>query len=435
MKKGINRRNFIKNSTLGILGGTLANKGLIGAEEKVKEDIKEDPVIKDYRLLGRTGFRTSDISLGYSGNAQVIRKALESGVNYIDTAESYKNQKVVGEAIKGTDRKKTFITSKLEIKKDKSEAGFIKRFNQCIKELDTDYIDCMMIHSAEDIETLKTPGFHSAMDQMKKEGKLKYVGVSNHGSNWFKAPKVAMATILNEAVKDGRFDVFLMAYNFIQEDLGAEVIKNCTKENIGVTLMKVNPVGSYYKIRDTIKKLESKKKKVDPLYREGIVRFKKKAESAEEFIEKYDLKNPKEIKNAAIKYVLANKGVSAVACSMRNFDHIEEFLSLSGKVLTEPERKQLSYYREGPGQLYCRHGCNECESSCPSELKISDMMRYNHYFDAHNREKYAIKKYMALNGKDAGLCVDCEGYCESSCSYDLPVQGLLSMVHNNLSLG
>ncbi|MCK5222815.1 MAG: hypothetical protein KAR14_14605, partial [Candidatus Aminicenantes bacterium] len=249
------------------------------------------------------------------------------------------------------------------------------------------------------------------------------------------APKVTMATILNEAVKDGRFDVFLMAYNFIQEDLGAQVIENCIKEGIGVTLMKVNPVGSYYKIRDTIKKLESEGKKVHPLYREGIVRFKKKAESAEEFIEKYDLKNPKDIKNAAVKFVLSNKSVNTVACGMRNFDNVEEFLSLSGQVLTEPEKKQLSYYKEGPGQLYCRHGCNECESSCPEELKISDIMRYNHYYDAHLREKYAIKKYLSLNGKDARLCADCEGYCESSCSYELPVQGLLSMAHNNLSLG
>ncbi len=435
MKKGLNRRNFIKNSALGVIGGTLANRSLIGIEEKAQVEKKKDPVVKDYRVLGRTGFKVSDISLGYSGNAQVIRKALESGVNYIDSAESYKNQKVVGEAIKSVERNKVFVTSKLEIKKDKSEAGFIKRFNQCLKELDTDYIDCMMIHSAESIEILKTPGFHSAMDKMKKEGKLRFVGVSNHGGNWFTEAKVPMATILNEAVKDGRFDVFLLAYNFIQEDLGAEVIENCNKAGIGVTLMKVNPVGSYYKIRDRIKKLESEGKKVHPLYREGIVRFKKKAESAEEFIEKYDLKNPKDIKNAAVKFVLSNKSVNTVACGMRNFDNVEEFLSLSGQVLTEPEKKQLSYYKEGPGQLYCRHGCNECESSCPEELKISDIMRYNHYYDAHLREKYAIKKYLSLNGKDARLCADCEGYCESSCSYELPVQGLLSMAHNNLSLG
>ncbi len=434
MKMGLNRRNFIKNSTLGIIGGALVNKSLIGEEVKTPVETKPDPVVKEYRILGRTGFKVSDISLGYSGNAQVIRKALESGVNYIDSAESYKNQKFVGEAIKVVDRKKVFITSKLEIKKDKSEAGFIKRFNQCLKELDTEYIDCMMIHSAEDIETLKTPGFHSAMDQMKKEGKLKYVGVSNHGSNWFKAPQVTMAAILNEAVKDGRFDVFLMAYNYLQKDLGAEVIENCKKEGVGVTLMKVNPIGMYYTIRDRIKKLEEEKKKVHPLYLEGIVRFKKRAEEAEGFIKKYNLNNPEEIRDAAVKFVLSNPNVNAVCCAMRNFDHIGEFIKLSGTVITAPEKKMLSQYKEGPGQLYCRHGCNECESSCPEELKISDMMRYNHYFDAHNREKYAIKKYMSLNGKDAALCAECSGHCEKACPYGLPVQGLLSMVHKNLSL-
>ena len=175
--------------------------------------------------------------------------------------------------------------------------------------------------------------------------------------------------------------------------------------------------------------------KVHPLYLEGVVRFKEKADKAESFIKKYDLNDPKEISDGAIKFVLGNKGVSSVVCSMNNFDHIDKFINLSGAKLSEPEKKKLSLYKVGPGQLYCRHGCSECESSCPSELKISDIMRYNHYFDAHDRQKYAIRKYMLLDGKDAGLCVDCEGYCESSCSYDLPVQGLLSMAHNNLSLG
>ena len=73
-----------------------------------------------YRKLGRTGFKVSDISLGYSNNSAVIKNAIEAGVNYIDTAESYKNQPVIGSVIKDIDRKSLFITSKLEIKEDKS---------------------------------------------------------------------------------------------------------------------------------------------------------------------------------------------------------------------------------------------------------------------------------------------------------------------------
>ncbi len=434
MKKGLNRRNFIKSSTLGIIGGAIAGKnGFSKEEEKLKEK-KTDTVVKDYRVLGRTGFRVSDISLGISTNVQIIEQALKSGVNYIDTAESYGNQQVVGKAIKSVPRNKVFITSKLEVKEDKSEAGFIKRFKKCLKELDTDYIDCMMIHSPEELELLKTPGFHSAMDQMKKEGKLRFVGTSHHGSNWFQAPKTSMSDMLNAAVEDGRFDVFLMAYNFIQEDLGAEVIEKCRKEGIGVTLMKVNPVGKYYAVRDRIKKLEEEGKKVHPLYKEGIVRFKRQMEMAESFIKKYDLNQPGEIRDAAIRFVLSNTGVGTVCCSMRNFDHLDSYIGLSGQKLTAVEEVKLSGYREGPGIYYCRQGCNECESVCPSHLRISDMMRYNHYFDAHGREKVAMGKYMALDKKDASLCAECSGYCESACPYGLPVQGLLSMVHKNLSL-
>jgi ferredoxin len=60
-------------------------------------------------------------------------------------------------------------------------------------------------------------------------------------------------------------------------------------------------------------------------------------------------------------------------------------------------------------------------------------MRYNHYFAAQGKEKWAMKQYAQLPVK-ADLCENCTGICENSCPYGVPVHGLLDMAHKTLSL-
>ena len=61
-------------------------------------------------------------------------------------------------------------------------------------------------------------------------------------------------------------------------------------------------------------------------------------------------------------------------------------------------------------------------------------MRYNHYFDAQGREKHAMSKYADLKELNAGSCDNCEGHCTKTCPYNVPIQGLLTLAHQNLVL-
>jgi aryl-alcohol dehydrogenase-like predicted oxidoreductase len=437
MKKGISRRKFVHHSVLGLgSAGLISGKTLFGQENEDKAPAPNTAKVKKYQKLGKTGFKVSDISLGYSNNQAVVKAVLDAGVNYIDTAESYRNQQIVGKAIKGRDRKKIFITSKLEIKKEAGfdKESFIKRFDKCLEELDTPYIDCMMVHSPDTIEILKTPGFHWAMDEMKKQGKLKHVGVSNHGSNHPVLTKESMETILTAAAEDGRFDVFLMAYNFIQEDKGKKVLEICNQKGIGTTIMKKNPVGTFYRIKAYLERTKKEGKEPNKLYAASLERFKKKAERGEWFIKKYNLQDQSEIRDAAIRFVLNNPHVHSVTCSIRNFDQIEPYLKLSGSNLSVYDKKTLSAYKKGCAQLYCRHACGECESDCPRGVPINTIMRYHHYYAAQSKEKYALKKYARLASPRADQCLNCEGFCEKACSYGVPIQGLLIMAYHDLTL-
>ncbi len=341
-KTQLGRRHFLKASVFGLFSAGMATKiGWTRTRENTQADSrktkdKSQPKIKAFRILGRTGFKVSDLAIGSVYEEGLFGTMLDAGFNYIDTAESYpRHHGIVAKAIKGRDRKSIFITTKMEIKKDPSKEDFLKRARKALAELDTEYIDCMMMHCPDKAEILKTEGFHAAMQQLKSEGRLRYVGVSHHGSFWLKAPEEPMNKILLAAADDGRFDVFLMSYNFLQMDQAEQVLEVCKKKDIGTALMKSTPVSKYFGLKSRVEQLEKEKKEIHPLYKEGLARFKDKYDSAEQFIKKYDLKSPEEIREAAIRFVLDNPNVSTVCCSLKTYDELERILPLSGSNLSD----------------------------------------------------------------------------------------------------
>lgn len=427
------RRSFMKKSAAGMIGAGIAAGS--GFANTAREEKKETLKIREYRMLGRTGFKVSDIGAGSIMDEGVLSMALDAGVNYIDTAEQYPgHHKIIANVMKGRDRKSIFISTKLEIKEDKSKEGFLKRSHRCLEELGMDYVDCLMIHCAETVETLKTPGFHEAMNELKKEGKVRHVGVSNHGSFWFRDPEETMAKVITAAAEDGRFDVFLMAYNFLKMDQAEEVLELARKKNIGIALMKTTPVAIYHSMKSYVERMEKEGKKIDPLYIAGVKRYQEKYDRAQGFLKKYNLQDPKEIRAAAVTFVLGNPAVGTVCCLARTYDDMEGYLSVSGTRLSQTDQAKLAAYREGCGDLYCRHACGECEPSCPHGVPVNTIMRYHHYFIAQGREKEAMFKYAEIPGPKAGLCGSCRGFCESACRYNVPIQGKLIQAHSELTM-
>ncbi len=442
MKK-MNRRGFIKKSTLGLIsGGILSQAGLSRKQEKVEAD---SPRIKEYRTLGRTGFRVSDLGTGDFDDVGPFRGLLDAGVNYIDTSESYgQHGRKIGEAIKDRDRSALFISSKLMAdtsirrigKEGVTKEGFLKRAYRVMEALQTDYLDCLMISSPETVEMLKCEGFHAATEQLKKEGKIRFVGVSHHGSQWWmQKPKEPMEKVLLAAAEDGRFDVMLLAYNFLKEDSSEEVLEVCGRKKIGTTLMKTNPIRSYNTMQEWLKRNRySKEKELSREEKENVERMERKVEKAQDFVRTHNLKSDKEIRDAAIRFCLSNPNVHTVCVTVLNFEEMREFLRLSGSRLEPRDKALLSAYKQECGSLYCRHACGVCEAECPYGIPVNTIMRYDHYFVAQGRQKLALGKYAALGSRKADRCQECAGYCESACPYGVPVRMLLATAHHTLTL-
>jgi len=434
------RREFLKVSTLGAVGAGIPVHKAIGSSTGGHTRTGADELkIKEYRTLGRTGFKVSDISAGeHQGNEDILSYLLDAGVNYIDTGESYgsgRDERVIGQVLKKHDRKSVFITTKLYLTKDRTKNSIIERTRKCLERLQTDYIDCMMIHSAQSVATIKEKGFHDAMSELETQERVRFVGISNHGTHWgILQPEESMEKILLAAAEDGRFDVMLLVYNYLAKENGEKVLEVCAEKNIGATLMKTNPVADYLFFKSEVEQLEKEGKDIPRYLKRVLLRYEQLVEEAQGFIKVHNLKDTHEIRDASIRYVLNNPHVHTVCTTCNNFEEAEAFLKLSGGRFTPQDKKTLTAYAQGCGIFYCRHACGLCESSCPHHVPVNSIMRYNHYFVAQHREKHAMQKYSGLPTAKADLCLNCEGQCEAACPFNVPIHALLINAHKRLTL-
>ncbi|MCP5105369.1 MAG: hypothetical protein GY950_18415 [bacterium] len=310
----------------------------------------------------------------------------------------------------------------------------LTRFGKCLERLQTDYIDCLMVHGGKE-ETIKAEGFHAAVKQLKSEGKLRFIGASNHGApSRGKEPDDTMEKALLAAVADGRFDLLLLVYNFLNKEQGEKILAAAKAKNVGTTIMKSDPVGRYYSMKERMEQMKKEGKEISERMKGYFVRLQEAADKAASFIKKNNLQNPTEIRLAALRFVLNNRDAHVLTVAFDSFEAVESLLPLSGARLQGKDKKTLAAYKEGCGGLYCRHACGVCEVECPHQVPVNTIMRYNHYFEAHGSEKYAMEKYAGLSLKKAEACRDCEGGCETACPYGVPIQSLLVMAHQQLTL-
>jgi predicted aldo/keto reductase-like oxidoreductase len=436
-KSRLSRRRFLRNSSYGFIAA-----GMIPGERPfipaVENQEPELPIIKEYRTLGRTGFRVSDISSGAPRNETILKTLLNAGVNFIDTGEDYdngNNERLIGKVLKEFDRKKIFILSKLysEEKKFNGKEDVLNRVRKALERLETDYIDCIGIHEVTSSEHLKEENFHAAMSQLKSEGRVRFTGCSCHGNAHLADPEESIDKVLMSAVDDGRFDVFLLTYNFMNAPQADPVLNTCQEKGIGTAIMKSNPVMIYEILDGYIRKIEEKGDTVPDYYTVFHDKYLKQNEYAKEFFKKYNANNSEELTRAAQLFVLSNPKAHTTCIDFRNLADVEMLIGLSGKKLEPFHADLLNNYRDHFGYLNCRTGCNLCESACPYKVPVNTILRYNYYYQKKGDQKHAMNLYRNLKTALPVMCEQCPGYCEDKCPYGVAAKGLLAVAHDNLN--
>ena len=339
-KKGLDRRGFIKASAFGLAGVGTALKS--GPSRAGASGAGEEPKIRSYRTLGRTGFKVSDIGIGTSQTfpAPVMAAALDAGVNYIDTGEGYGRgaaERSIAEAIKGRDRKSLFITTKIRMDGIAGKDQVAEKVRQALERLQTDYIDCLMPSGLSTAAALKNEPFHQAMDQLKKDGLVRFAGVANHGSRG-PGQGETMDQVLLGAIDDGRYDLVLLIYNFLQKEAGEKILEAAAAKNVATTIMKSNPLSRYFSLKERAEQMKKDGQPLDERMTRSLTEMEETAKNAASFLQKNGLKTPDEIKAAALKFVLGDPRVHTLNLAFNTFDDVRDSLALSGTALRPAER-------------------------------------------------------------------------------------------------
>ncbi len=393
----LSRRELLRTAAVGVGAGAL---GLAGAEAAPAPGPRAKPSMR-YRTLGRTGLRVSEV--GFGGfpvdDPDVLLYALDHGINYIDTAHCYRggaSERAVGEALRG--RRDRFVVATKwcphHIGQPPRKANFLRMLDESLKRLQTDHVDVLFNHEVGEnsdglgVARLKNPEMHEAFAVAKKAGKARFLGVSGHDGD--------LMGVMSHAIDSGRFDVILCRYSFLDYPDQQKLIDKAHKANVGFVAMKTL-AGA---------------KGAD------LDRFKGRKSS---------------FRQAALRWVLSNSKISNLIISIASRRQVDDYAAASGTALADSDIRELEDYAQTFSREVCRF-CNACESSCPDDVRIADVLRFSMYQREYGWKEEATAAYAKLlSNQRAAHCESCAGVCGEACGYELPVRTLLVDAHRRLA--
>ncbi|HET8562310.1 MAG TPA: aldo/keto reductase [Candidatus Binatia bacterium] len=204
----------------------------------------------DYVTLGRTGLRVSVAGLGCGGPSRLglrnggagenqavalVRRAFDLGVNFLDTAQSYGTEPVVGRAIAGIAREKIVISTKKTLPPadhPHPEKEIKKGLQQSLKLLGTDYIDVYHLHGVEPKDYLfAKERLMPVLAQLREQGKIRFAGVTE---GFVPDPSHQM---LQQGLREDVWDVVMVGFNLLNPSARRTVFPMTSKKGMAVLNM------------------------------------------------------------------------------------------------------------------------------------------------------------------------------------------------------
>jgi uncharacterized protein len=324
-----------------------------------------------YLPLGKTGLTVSELGFGgiplirldMDTAVKVLRRAYESGITLYDTANMYlDSEKKIGKAL-GDVREKVLLATKTICR---DAAGANEQLENSLRTLGTDYIDIYQLHQIaqeKDWDLVTGPGGAlEAITRAKKEGKIRYIGVSSHN--------LAMAVKL---VRSGLFITIQFPFNFIEDAARDEMHVIAREQGVGILAMKP--------------------------FAGGMI---DNAKVAFKFLRQYP-------------DVIALPGFDSM-------EQVEEVVSFYEKpnAVTDEDREVMDGYRRDLGKQFCRR-CEYCQP-CPQGVMITSAMTYK--VVASRMSPRIAVKFSENIMQSVTLCTEC-GECVDRCPYELPIPDIL----------
>jgi predicted aldo/keto reductase-like oxidoreductase len=349
------------------------------------------------KILGKTGWPVSIISFGAIKLPRIslkeceplLNRALDSGINYIDTADCYgDSEEKIGQVLKKR-RKEFYLSTKVD---ERDGPGVRAKLDRCLRRLQTEWIDLLFFHDVRggEYERIFNTGGLEELLKAQEKGEITHLGISIHNN----------LPMMRQAVESGVFSVLMVAYSALDEDrLTADLLPLASSRGVGLVAMKPLAGG---RLGNTPPRG----------WNQAL----------------FHGESPAQI---ALRYVLSNPHITCAIPGMMALNELGENIRVgkTPRKLSAEEIKEFMAMAAEAGKGFCRN-CGYC-LPCPEGIPIPDVFRYESYYRNYGLEGWAKEQYRVLT-PDAQACSDCQT-CIEKCPYGVSIPSGLKKAHNLLT--
>lgn len=279
----------------------------------------------NYTTLGKTGLKVSVVGLGCGGPSRlglrdnadseeraigIVREAIDLGVNFIDTAQAYGTEGLVGKAVAGIPRDRLVISTKKTLPSTSDtnlDEGIRRGLEQSLKHLGTDYIDVYHLHGVEPKDyDFARERLMPIMRRLREQGKIRFIGVTE---GFVQDPSHQM---LQRGLKEDLWDVVMVGFNLLNPSARRTVFSTTRNKGVGVLNM--------FAVRRALSRPERLKTIVANL-------IKKRALSATDLNDLVDFmlreSNAQTLPEVAYRFCRHEPGVDVVLTGTGNPEHLK----------------------------------------------------------------------------------------------------------------
>ncbi len=324
-----------------------------------------------YRVLGKTGLEVSEVGFGaipiirlsFDEAVRVLRRALDRGVTFYDTAHMYvDSEEKIGQAFDGL-RQRVVLASKT-MKRDRQ--GAREDLELSLRRLRTDYLDLYQIHQVSqetDLQAITGPnGALETAVEAQKQGLIRHLGVTSHS--------LEMAIKL---VQTGLFSTIQFPFNFVEAAAAEQLHPQARERGLGVMAMKP--------------------------FCGGLV------------------------DNARVAFAFLRQFPEIIPLAGWDSEaRVDEVVDLyeAENVVTPEDLAAMGRYREELGEHFCRR-CEYCQP-CPQGVMITPAMLYG--IVAHRMGPVKAAAFAVKSMESVRLCESC-WECAARCPYKRPIPDIL----------